>query len=192
MQREHHPSSAVAGPQALDGADADRELLAAVRGIVEAVASATGTYLIGQTTRVVQHTLGQVLRAAAVHGLSDELAAAVGERIDRALRSQATVRMAPMSFGLARDHTGRVLVQCAVDLNAFRVGFEGDYAKWTPAPFGEPKMTRVVSLAAELPSAQLVLPPPQFIVHNHARSDTRQVHRRDAEGNLIETVTMAA
>ena len=191
MSDQATPTAAASGILANAAGQAERELLAAMRMGVAVMANGTAAHLVSVAIQHTQHQLGALLRAAAVHGMSAELAAEVGGRIDHALRSAATVNFAPMTFSIARDESGRVTMGGLFDINSFSLAFKGAYSSSSSTEGLKPRMLSFKSTAFDLPTPQIVIPPPQIIVNNHVRPATRQQVTRDTNGEIAEIITTA-
>ena len=174
-------------------AERERELLGGVRALLTSASTEIGSAMIATTMRQTSMLLGQLLRAAAVttEGLSEEQAAAVGARVDRALKARSDVKMPIPAFAVARAEDGRLRVDCSIDLNALRVAYTGEFGADAKAKNPGPDLHEFTALV-QFPALELVLPAPQIVVHNELRERgaTRTVIKRDAEGEAVESITI--
>jgi hypothetical protein len=166
---------------------AERELLKAIRELLGPICSATANVALSAVLQQAHVHLGQLLRAAAIAGLSEADSEAVGRRIDHALRSVLKASVQGPSFTVARREDGRLSIDCSIDLSAISVAYVGDYSTNRTGFKGAPVLHRFRA-TAEFPSLEIVLPPAQLLVNN-VQQATRQTITNNEAGEITEIVT---
>jgi len=166
----------------------ERELLGALRGLLNAVGNATTGAIVSAVVQHVEAHLAQMLRTAAVAGLSGDETERVLGRMDHALRSTSRVDVQGPSFTIARQEDGRVSVNASIDLNAVAVAYVGDYGTSRKARQTEP-LVHAFKVISAFPSLEILVPPPQVVINNVAPQKTVQRVSHNEQGEIAEIVT---